>query len=191
MNNLFESIMEKHSQRKIQSLCKKLIKKCSFNSGADARNLTDLAYWLFVYGYYDDVHSVYEFSTQAKFPGKGIFNVWSFLHDLWGLEIYLSPDKPERNSEIIAEIEKHIVTAPMYNELAEKLRRERIDFDFVSCEKKFKSDDRSALAMEYRIAGLQEMIGMTYIGIYPKLLADKQKIDAKIEEYLDVLQTVK
>lgn len=191
MDNLFEYIKDKYGQKKIQSLCKKLIKKCSFNSGADARNLTDLAYWLFVYGYYDDVHLIYEYTKQAKFPGKGIFNVWSPLHEIWGLEIYLSPNEPEHNAEIIAEVERHIKSAPMYNELAEKVRRERIDFDFVSAEKYFKPEDKSALAMDYRIIGLEGLIGIASIGIYPKLLADKQKIDSKIEEYLEVLQTVR
>lgn len=52
---LFESIEARHTEKKIISLCKKLIKKCSFNSGADARNLCELAYWLYVYGYEDDV----------------------------------------------------------------------------------------------------------------------------------------
>lgn len=191
MDNLFDYIKDKYGQKKIQSLCKKLIKKCSFNSGTDARNLTDLAYWLFVYGYYDDVHLIYEYTKQAKFPGKGIFSVWSPLHEIWGLEIYLSPDEPERNAEIIAEVERHIRSAPVYNELAEKVRRERIDFDFVSAEKYFKSEDKSALSMDYRIIGLEGLIGITSIVIYPKLLADRQRINAKIEEYLSILRTVK
>lgn len=95
------------------------------------------------------------------------------------------------NAIIIAEIEKHIVTAHMYNELSEKLRRERIDFEFIFCENKFESDDKSAFAMGYRLIGLQEMISMTSIGIYPKLLADKQRIGENIEEYLEILRTVK
>lgn len=144
-----------------------------------------------MHGYYDDIHSVYEYTTKDKFPSKGIFNVWSSLHNIWGLEIYLSPNEPERNYAIIAEIEKHIVTAHMYNEFSEKLRRERIDFEFIFCENKFESDDKSAFAMGYRLIGLQEMISMTSIGIYPKLLADKQRIGENIEEYLEILRTVK
>ncbi|MFR7819807.1 MAG: hypothetical protein ACLU24_04630 [Candidatus Pseudoruminococcus sp.] len=50
-----------------------------------------------MHGYYDDIHSVYEYTTQTKFPSKGVFNVWSSLHNIWGLEIYLSPNEPERN----------------------------------------------------------------------------------------------
>jgi len=36
---LFEEIMERYNDKKIKSLCKKLIKKCSFGSGVDAAYL--------------------------------------------------------------------------------------------------------------------------------------------------------
>lgn len=191
MDTLFESLMERHQEKNIISLCKKLMKKCSFNSGADARNLCDLAYWLFVYGYYDDVHAVYEYTTQAVFPGKGIFNVWDYLHKIWGLEIYLSNDKPEHVNAIIAEVKRHYLDGPMYNEAAENLRRETVDFDYVSAKKHFEPEDKSAYGISCRLSGVQKMIGMTAFGIYPKLLADEEKIKSKTEEYLSVLREVK
>lgn len=41
---LFESIQNNHKEKKIISLSKKLIKKCSFDSGSDIDNLCRLAY---------------------------------------------------------------------------------------------------------------------------------------------------
>ena len=86
---LFESIMNSCPQKKVASLCKKLIKKCSFNSGTDAENLCHLAYRLFVYGYIEEALAVCRYTHDVPFPGKGAFNVWTFILCLWGLEVFI------------------------------------------------------------------------------------------------------
>jgi hypothetical protein len=48
-NEIFETIKETCPQKKVVSLCNKLMKKCSFKSGKDARNLCHLSYWLYLY----------------------------------------------------------------------------------------------------------------------------------------------
>ena len=65
---LFESIMNSCPRKKVVSLCKKLIKKCSFNSGEDARNLCSLGYRLFIYGHIDEALAVSRYTHNVPFP---------------------------------------------------------------------------------------------------------------------------
>ena len=93
MTELIQSIMDTVDKKNVQSLCKKVLKKCSFNSGADIENLCRfcrLAYWLFVYGYVDEALSVCEITHDVKFPGKGIWAVWDFIMYMWGLEVHIN-----------------------------------------------------------------------------------------------------
>ena len=86
---MFESIMNSCPRKKVVSLCKKLIKKCSFNSGEDARNLCSLGYRLFIYGHIDEALAVSRYTHNVPFPGRGVFNVWTFILCLWGLEVFI------------------------------------------------------------------------------------------------------
>lgn len=85
---LFEEIMERYSDKKIISLCKKLNKKCSFGSGVDAAYLCELAYRLYVMGAKEDALRVCEF-TNINIPNKVNYRVWDFILLIWGLEAYI------------------------------------------------------------------------------------------------------
>ena len=76
---LFESIMNSCPRKKVVSLCKKLIKKCSFNSGEDARNLCSLGYRLFIYGHIDEALAVSRRSEERR-VGKECRSRWSPYH---------------------------------------------------------------------------------------------------------------
>lgn len=184
---LFEKIKGNHTEKKVISVCNKLIKKCSFNSGSDAENLCHLAYWLYIYGCIEEFELVYEITKDVEFPGKGIFAVWDFLHDIWGLKIFLlkqSRDEIEAQ-RIIDIMEQHC----MFNSTKEQemSRRKNIDFDFVCYEDDIACADTKTEANDYRFLSLIGMIGSTYTGFYPSLNSDKEKIEKKIEEYLEIL----
>ena len=85
---LFQEIMADHSEKKIISLCKKLIKKSSLTSSVDAANLCELAYWLYVIGDKENSLKVCEYSN-IEIPEKINYNVWDFIIWIWGLSIYL------------------------------------------------------------------------------------------------------
>ena len=68
---LLESIQMGHKEKKVLSLSKKLVNKCSFNSGSDVENLCHLAYWLYVYGCEDEALKLCEITHEVEFPGKG------------------------------------------------------------------------------------------------------------------------
>lgn len=53
MQEVITGIQQKVDKKTVQSLCKKVLKKCSFNSQNDLYNLVDIAYWLYIYEYLD------------------------------------------------------------------------------------------------------------------------------------------
>lgn len=121
---MFESIMNSCPRKKVVSLCKKLIKKCSFNSGEDARNLCSLGYRLFIYGHIDEALAVSRYTHNVPFPGRGVFNVWTFILCLWGLEVFIlkAQGKYEEADVRIKSID-YIHAQPLADESAEKVEK--------------------------------------------------------------------
>ena len=69
-----ELIQNEIDKKKVQSLCKKILKKCSFNSERDLGNITDLATWLYIYGEEDKAVKVCELLENMEFTGN--YNLW-------------------------------------------------------------------------------------------------------------------
>ena len=82
---LFESIQMGHKEKKVLSLSKKLVKKCSFN------------------GCEDEALKLCEITHEVEFPGKGVWNVWDRILLMWGLEvqIYKNRNMTEKADELI------------------------------------------------------------------------------------------
>lgn len=189
---LFEELIKNHKEKKVVSYAKKLIKKCSFNSGESASNLCALTYWLYVYGYEDDVMKLCEMTHSIEFPGKGGFNVWDYLFFMWGLEIYLLKKKGlyEKANEIISIMDKYLYSSSLSRE-AEIERRNRFTFDYVAYINKIDNAYSNVLANEFRMSALYRLIGYTYTGLFPNLVKDKDKIEDTIKEYISILEKTK
>lgn len=196
--DLFESIMNSCPQKKVVSLCKKLIKKCSFNSGADAENLCHLAYRLFVYGYIEEALAVCRYTHDAPFPGKGIFNVWDFILFIWGLEVFLL-QKQERNEEANARVNEidniHMQPVNAIFNIPEKCRKfanelyQRVSYpDVLEYEKIEKSEQ---YANNYRFIALFDMIGYGATGLYPNLSEHWEDLQQDINNYVAILSKEK
>lgn len=189
---LFESIEARHTEKKIISLCKKLIKKCSFNSGADARNLCELAYWLYVYGYEDDVLLVCEITHDIEFPGKGGFNVWDFILFMWGLEAHILKEcaQIEKANERIKKMDEICMLSAKSAE-QEALRRSR--FTIFECAYKEKIANAASIssANEWRFLALFRLIGYGATGLFPCLQKEKGAVDELVKEYIERLKQIK
>lgn len=74
MEELIKLIQNEIDKKKVQSLCKKILKKCSFNSERDLGNITDLATWLYIYGEEDKAVKVCELLENMEFTGN--YNLW-------------------------------------------------------------------------------------------------------------------
>lgn len=198
---LFESIMNSCPKKKVVSLCKKLIKKCSFNSGEDARNLCSLAYRLFIYGYIDEALAVSRYTHDVPFPGRGAFNVWTFILCLWGLEVFIlkAQGKYEEAEARINEID-HIHTQPIgirINDSAEKCRKDAdklyLTFTYpdVLRHREIENETNLRSANEWRFIALFKMIGYASTGLYPNLSAHWEELQQDINNYVYILSKEK
>lgn len=195
---LFESIMNSCPQKKVVSLCKKLIKKCSFNSGADAENLCHLAYRLFVYGYIEETLAVCRYTHNVPFPGKGVYRVWDFILWIWGLEVFLL-HKQEKHEEANARVKEidYIRAQPVdgvFN-TPEKRRRfvdslyQRVTYPDVLWRENIEESEQHA--NDYRFTALFGMIGYGATGLYPNLSARWEELQQDINNYVSILSKEK
>ena len=195
---LFEEIMESHSKKKILSLCKKLIKKCSCTSGEDAANLCELAYRLYVAGDEGNVLRVCEF-TNIDIPAKINYNVWDFILFIWGLEAYIYNEngRVRDKEERIAQMKKVWSTPKNASDTEEKswafmqkiFARKTIDSvcDIKEIEEaEAEGDKKSANAT--RLTALYNMIGYGITGFCPELVKKNDELNTKIREYIVSLQ---
>ena len=190
---LFASIMTNHKEKKIVSLCKKLTKKCSFNSGADIENLCRLAYWLFVYDYEGEALSVCSITHDVEFPGKGIWAVWDFIMYMWGLEVHIlkQSNNMEKANEIIQKMDKiwkFPPTLPVKVTEHEIERRNRFTVSFCSREKEIANASSETRADAWRFVALFSLIGYGSTGLFPNLNKEKESVDALVEEYIQRLK---
>ena len=194
----FEEIMERQDDKKIVSLCKKLNKKCSFASGADAANLCELAYRLYVMGAKEDALKVCEF-TNIDIPEKINYNVWDFILFIWGLEAYIYNEngRVRDKEERIAQMKKVWSTPKNASDTEEKawafmqkiFARKTIDSvcDINEIEEaEAEGDKKSANAT--RLTALYNMIGYGITGFCPELEKNNDELNTKIREYVICLQ---
>lgn len=195
---LFEEIMESHKEKKIISLCKKLIKKCSFTSGADATNLCELAYWLYVVGDCENALKVCEL-TNIDIPAKINYNVWDFILYIWGLEAHIYNEKGKTaDKEYRVEQMKKVWSTPknsndteekawafMQKILSRKTFESVCDINEIE-ENEAASDKKSADS--YRFIALYSMISYGITRFCPDLVKNNDKLNTKIREYIECLR---
>lgn len=189
---LFESIYATHTEKKIVSLCKKLIKKCTFNSGADAQNLCELAYWLYIYGYTDDVLLICEITHDIEFPGKGGFNVWDFILFIWGLEAHILKERAqiEKANDRIKRMDELCVLSAKSAE-QEAMRRNRFTISECAYEEKIANATSASSADRWRFLSLFRLIGYGTTGLFPCLQKEKVAVDKLAKEYIERLKQIK
>ena len=194
----FEEIMERQDDKKIVSLCKKLNKKCSFASGADAANLCELAYRLYVMGAKEDALKVCEF-TNIDIPTKINYNVWDFILFIWGLEAYIYNEngRVRDKEERIAQMKKVWSTPKNASDTEEKawafmqkiFARKTIDSvcDIKEIEEAMAEGDKKS-ANATRLTALYNMIGYGITGFCPELEKNNDELNTRIREYIVSLQ---
>ena len=194
---LFEEILESHKEKKIISLCKKMIKKCSFTSGADATNLCELAYWLYVVGDSENALKVCEL-TNIDIPAKINYNVWDFILYIWGLEAHIYNEKGKTaDKEFRVEQMKKVWSTPKNsNDTEEKAWAfmqkilNRQTFESVCNVKEIEENEAAGdkkSADSYRFIALYSMISYGITGFCPDLVKNNDKLKTKIREYIGCL----
>lgn len=111
MIETIQNILDTIDKKKVQSYCKRVIKKCSFKSVKDMKNLTGLVIWLYVYKYYDEIINICEVIKNVEFTGNYSFtpslskNCAAVIHfgcSISRLKKSLSPVKIISTSDTIA-----------------------------------------------------------------------------------------
>ena len=195
MRPLFEQIMAQHTEKQVVSLCKKCIKKLSFKSGADVRNLSDLCFWMFILGDHGLVFQLAALTHDLPFDRH--FAVWELIHEMWGLEVYLlrksgdTQGAEARRNAIIANLrmpgedtsqdEHDRRQAKRYNRVtyAEWTRQADIEMASVAGDEK--------RANGWRFIALQTMMGWGETGLYPDFAAHDERREAEIVLFADIL----
>lgn len=199
-SNIFNQIMETCPEKKVVSRCNKLSKKSKLTSGAVASTLTELGYWLYVYGHIDEAIKVCEFShLDDPKPDKVNYNVWDFILRLWGLEayIYRKQGEEEKCAERISAMERIWTIPNGIFDTAEKQmaqnKRIRDDLTYEDAINKDKVEEyvesgNKSWANDYRFTALYRMIGYGVTGLYPHLEEHKEELEQTIESYIQLLR---
>ena len=199
-NELLEEIMEKCPKKKVISLCKKLIKKCSFKSGACMTQLCYLAYWLYIYDFREYVLLLCEPTHKLFFERN--YDVWTFIFYMWGLEIRILKEegKTKEAQEIIDKIDECYLI-PLEDSTQEeqaefeKIRRNNDIFSYPECTNKKDIDEADSYSksfvIECKLFALLRMIGDGSTGLFPKMNEEAENIEKVVQEYLSDLSKVK
>ena len=198
LTSLFEEIKEKCLNKKVTGLCNKLIKKLSFSSGSDAENLCHLAYWLYVLEQTESAERCIDLTHNLVFDQN--YNVWAFIHQMWGLEIRILREKGENEkAESISKTisEHHKIPLQSSKETQEHCdkreaaRRENFTFADTSKQEKVNNAGDDRRTNDWRFIALLGLIGYTETGLYPHLSKDRKIIEQTISEYISKLRSAK
>ena len=182
MTELIENIRDKIDKKKVTSLCNKILKKCSFKSGKDLQNISALATWLYIYGYYDEMLKVCDLLKDMEFSGD--YDIW-FNPDMamcLKSRVLRERGETEASQVLIDKINEH-----RHPELYENLVESYVvDMD-INIAEELKNRPRS-LADGWRFCKLQSAIRYREAGKFP---VSDEKFDNDIEELTAILRQVK
>lgn len=195
----FEELSLKYKEKNIVKLCKKLSKSFALTRSKDITNLYELAFWLYIYDYKDEILNIYNL-VNIDIPEKIDFNIWTWILSIWGLQAYIYESKGETNKkdEIVANMKK-VYSVPrtkedteestwkFYTRIAGRQTLESVSYA-DKIERAIQTENKKG-EEAYRFSGLCEMISYGVTGFYPHLVENRDKLEEKIEEYVQYLRS--
>lgn len=177
MTELIEHIMETIDKKCIQSDCKRILKRCSFKSSKDLCNVTELALWLYIYGFCDEAIRVCDLIKDVPFTGN--YTLWDNVDVALCIKARILREQgKEESKEIIQLVNKHRHPELYINGL--EWFTETLDKNIESNLKdNYKSDAR-----EWRLIKLKFAIKHREAGKFP--LSDEYFEDV-IKELISIL----
>ena len=182
MNELIGKISEKVEKKKVKNLCNKILKKCSFKSERDLGNISALATWLYIYGYYDEMIEVCDLLKDMKFEND--YNIWFNADMAMCLKsrVFRERGLTKESQELINKVNEYR-HSELYSNLVEEYE-ENMD---INIEEELKNQPNS-LADGWRFCKLQFAIRFREAGKFP--ISD-EKFDNDIKGLVSILQQVK
>lgn len=107
MEETIKRIEASIDSKKVQSLCRKILKKCSFKSNSDLSNITELASWLYIYGYPVEAIAVCDLLKDMEFTGN--YSLWDKADYAMCLKarILREQGQPAEREELIYKVNEH------------------------------------------------------------------------------------
>lgn len=195
----FEELSLKYKEKNIVKLCKKLSKSFALTRSKDMTNLYELAFWLYIYDYKDEILNIYNL-VNIDIPEKIDFNIWTWILSIWGLQAYIYESKGETNKkdEIVANMKK-VYSVPrtkedteestwkFYTRIAGRQTLESVSYA-NEIERAIQTENKKC-EEAYRFSGLCEMISYGVTGFYPHLVENRDKLEDRIKEYVQYLRS--
>lgn len=182
MTELIERISITVDKKKVRSLCNKILKKCSFKSSRDLQNISGLATWLYIYGYYDEMIEVCDLLKDMEFSGN--YDIWFSPDMVMCLKSRVLRERglTEGSQVLINKINEHR-HPELYVNLVDSYM---IDMD-INIAEELKNRPGS-LADGWRFCKLQSAIRYREAGKFP---VPDEKFESDIRELVDILRQVK
>lgn len=195
----FDELSIKYKEKNIVKLCKKLSKSFALTRSKDMTNLYELAFWLYIYDYKDEILNIYNL-VNIDIPEKIDFNIWTWILSIWGLQAYIYETEGEINKkdEIVANM-KRVYSVPrtkedtqentwkFYLKIAGRQTLESVSYE-AEIERAIQNENKKG-EEAYRFSGLCKMISYGVTGFYPHLVENKDKLEERIKEYLQYLRS--
>jgi len=194
----FEELNLKYKEKNIVKLCKKLSKSFALTRSKDMTNLYELAFWLYIYDYKDEILNIYNL-VNIDIPEKIDFNIWTWILSIWGLQAYIYESKGETNKkdEIVANMKK-VYSVPrtkedteestwkFYTRIAGRQTLESVSYA-DEIERAMQNENKKG-EEAYRFSGLCKMISYGVTDFYPHLVENRDKLEDRIKEYIQYLR---
>lgn len=182
MEELIKKIINTVEKKKVKSLCNKILKKCSFKSENDLRNISALATWLYIYGYYDEMIEVCDLLKDMTFTGN--YNLWFNFDMVMCLKsrVFRERGLVKESQALIEKINEHR-HPELYVNLVDSYER-KMDINIAE---ELKNRPKS-LAEGWRFSKLQFAIRFREAGKFP--ISD-EKFENDIQELVSILCQVK
>ena len=195
----FDELSLKYKEKNIVKLSKKLAKSFALTRSKDMTNLHDLAFWLYIYDYKDEILNIYNL-VNIDIPEKIDFNIWTWILSVWRLQAYIYESEGEisKKDEIVANMKK-VYSVPrtkedteestwkFYTRIAGRQTLESVSY-VDKIESAIQSGNKSS-ETAYRFSGLSNMISYGVTGFYPHLVENRDKLEEKIKEYIQYLRS--
>ena len=183
MTETIQNIIDTVDKKKVQSYCKKIIKKCSFKSVKDMRNLTGLVIWLYVYGFYDKIISISELIKNVEFTGN--YTLWNEFDKIYCYKARILRERGEvHEAQEIIDFVNQYRNPKLYPNLVDWFQN-TLDLNIKNAIEQFKS---KANEISWREVKLETAIKYREAGQFPISDDELEKI---IREQIGILSTVK
>ena len=195
----FDELSLKYKEKNIVKLCKKLSKSFALTRSKDMTNLYQLAFWLYIYDYKDEILNIYNL-VNIDIPEKIDFNIWTWILSIWGLQAYIYETEGviNKKDEIVANM-KRVYSVPrtkedtqentwkFYLKIAGRQTLESVSYE-AEIERAIQNENKKG-EEAYRFSGLCKMISYGVTGFYPHLVENKDKLEERIKEYIQYLRS--